>query len=119
MHLAEDPGLRAPGLARVEKRVLGRSEERRRLERCVDRLDHAFDLCEPSFEDPGEAKRLLGEVLAAWEVDVCDLEERDVPVPRLHVAAGVVDQARKELGSQDRELDRDRLVEPDRGSNTM
>src|SRR3954447_15328431 len=99
MHLAEDSRLRPRGLARVEERVLGGSEERRRLERGVDRLDHALHLSEPAFEDAAEAKRLVGELLAAREIDVRDLEQRDVTVARLHIAAGEVDEAGQKLGA--------------------
>ena len=75
----------------------------------MQELDGALGREEPAARDPAHAPALVGQLLAARQVDAGDLEERDRVCSEVEVVTSRGEQPVQERRAQDGQLGRDRL----------
>ena len=113
MELAEPALRRARGLPGMEQRLGSSARTRGSTPSArVDLLDGPLRLGEAAVDDAGDVPVLLRQIGADVAVDARDLEQRDVVLARVGVAAGGLEQRGVDDGAERGRLGGERLRQP-------
>src|SRR5207302_9986234 len=107
----KDPSLAGARAASAAVQTVGGLERSPDAERVVEALDCALRTGEAALDDPADMPWLVRQLIACREVDMRELEQRNVFVPEVDVSARGRDQPVEQGRSQDRLLTREGFLE--------